>query len=237
LKCNFTLPIHLPEIAQVRNPRLLAALRADILRRGGEILEHRVVSEWRVVHDRLREVITEQGESFQADVYVLATGAWSGELAGKLLPGPKLPVHPVKGQMLLYNGSPGLLRHIVLDDGRYLIPRKDGGILVGSTVEYTGFDKSTTPDARRELEQSAQALLPALTSCRLQIQWGGLRPGSPEGVPYIGSHMELPNLYINSGHFRNGFVMAPASARLLADLVLNRPPVVNPEAYAIARSH
>lgn len=228
-------PLYLPEIAQVRNPRLLAALRADILRRGGEILEHRALHEWRIRDGKLQGVVTEQGESFRADAYVLATGAWSGDLGRKLLPALELPVQPVKGQMILYAAPPGLLRHIVLDRGRYLIPRKDGRILMGSTVEFTGFDKSTTQDARRELEIAAREVLPALASCPVETHWGGLRPGSPTGIPYVGPHPELPNLYVNCGHFRNGFVMAPASARLLADLVLGRTPPVAPEAYALTR--
>jgi len=135
--------------------------------------------------------------------------------------------------MLLLKTPPGWLSRIVLTDDCYLIPRRDGHVLVGSTMEYVGYDKSTTEEAREALSAAAFKLVPGLADFPLVKHWAGLRPGSPIGVPYIGEHPEISGLFVSAGHFRNGVVMAPASARLLADLVLGRTPVLDPEPYAL----
>jgi glycine oxidase len=222
-------PLLLPDIGQVRNPRLLRALRQDLALRGVEVLEHHPVDEIRVERGRVAGVVCRQ-ETLSAEAYVLAVGAWSGLLA-RNSGLPDLPIVPVKGEMLVFDSPPGLLSHMVLSRGRYLIPRKDGRILAGSTVENAQFNKSATSAAGEVLRSFACDLLPALRQCAVEKHWAGLRPGSPGGVPVIGAHPETANLYFNCGHFRNGFVMAPASARLLADHVLRRPAIVAPEPY------
>ncbi|HQT26544.1 MAG TPA: FAD-dependent oxidoreductase, partial [Burkholderiales bacterium] len=125
-------------------------------------------------------------------------------------------IYPVKGQMLLFE-SPGLLDTILFRDGIYLIPRKDGHILAGSTLENAGFDKTVT--AERFLHEKASEMLPALRSFSPVKKWAGLRPGSPGNIPFICRHPKFDNLYINSGHFRYGVTMSPASAKLLASLI------------------
>jgi glycine oxidase len=228
-------PVHLPDIAQVRNPRLIAAMRTEVLGLGGQILENRAVTGMAVAGRGVDYVATEQ-QRHRAGIYVIAAGAWSGLLGRRWAPLPALKVEPVKGQMIIFKAPPGTLRHIVLAEGRYLIPRRDGRILAGSTVEYSEFDKSTSDAARRELEAFARNLLPDL-DIAVEKHWAGLRPGSPSGIPYIGPHPEIDNLFFDCGHFRNGFVMAPASARLLADLVLGRAPAIEPEAYGLSAEH
>src|SRR5690606_26764625 len=99
-----------------------------------------------------------------------------------------LPVEPVRGQMLLFRASPELLHRISLYQRRYVIPRRDGRILVGSTLERVGFDKSTTEAERADLHRAALQLVPALAGCPVERHWAGLRPGSPSGVPCIGPH-------------------------------------------------
>jgi glycine oxidase len=124
--------------------------------------------------------------------------------------------------MILFQARPGLLRHIVQGEGYYLIPRRDGLVLAGSTLEHTGYSKETTPQAREQLMKAALRIAPGLAEYPVIRQWAGLRPGSPEGIPFIGEHSETRGLYLNTGHFRNGVVMAPASARLLVDGLLKR---------------
>lgn len=230
--CN---PLYLPDIAQVRNPRLLAAVRQDVLRLGGIIHEHTPVT--RLIDDGQRiGGVEASGAIYNADTYVLAAGAWSAQLAATDGGEPSLlPIEPVKGQMLIFTARPGTLNRMLLCGGHYLIPRRDGRILVGSTLEYTGFDKSTTEAAAGQLVAFARHWLPE-TTLTLEKHWAGLRPGSPTGVPYISQHPHRTNLYLNCGHFRNGFVMAPASARLLSELIQNRPPFTNAEAYRYGRS-
>jgi glycine oxidase len=145
---------------------------------------------------------------------VLTAGAWSGELLGKKTLG--IPVKPMRGQMLLYQLPPGTLQHLLYHDDFYLIPRCDGHILAGSTVEDVGFDKSTTPQAAADLHRKAAGLLPQLADATVIKHWSGLRPGSPDNVPIIAGHPDFDNLYLNTGHFRYGVTMAPASAEILA---------------------
>jgi glycine oxidase len=122
-----------------------------------------------------------------------------------------------------------------LDESHYLIPRRDGKILAGSTVEESGFDKMTTNEGFKTLQQFATTLMPKLKTVAIINHWAGLRPGTQHGVPYIDNHPEIENLSINAGHFRNGLVMAPASAQLMTDLILKRTPYLNPKPYQINR--
>ncbi|WJW75083.1 glycine oxidase ThiO [Thiohalobacter sp. IOR34] len=218
----------MPEVAQVRNPCLVRALRQALENAGVEFREYCTVTGFRQAGGRVTGVETDAGV-LEAERVVIASGAWSGELLRKT--GLQLPVQPVRGQMILFRGPEGLLQRIVLSEGRYLIPRRDGRILMGSTLEYRGFEKVTTEAALQTLRTAALHLVPALAELPIEHHWAGLRPGSPRGVPAIGPHPELENLYINAGHFRNGVVLGPASARLLADLLLGREPIVEAEAY------
>jgi glycine oxidase len=113
----------------------------------------------------------------------------------------------------------------------YLIPRLDGHVLCGSTLEYVGFDKSTTEQAAKTLHQAALSIWPALAQAPLIQQWSGLRPGSANGIPFIGSLPKQPRVWVNAGQFRNGLVLAPASARLLVDQMLGRTPEIDPAPY------
>ncbi len=232
LAAGFTRALQMPCVANVRNPRLVRALRQALLQMPNVTLhEHCPVSGFVLDGVRICGVQTAQGELL-ADRVVLAVGAWSGQLLSTL--GVELPVEPVKGQMILYKCAEDFLPSMVLADGRYAIPRKDGHVLVGSTLEYAGFDKTPTDEALASLQASAVALLPALADAEVVGHWAGLRPGSPEGIPYIGEVPDYPGLWLNCGHFRNGLVLAPASCQLLADLMLGREPIVDPAPYAPA---
>ncbi len=166
---------------------------------------------------------------------IISTGAWTGKLAKQLLPNYlRTPeIYPVKGQMLLFNAKPDTLPHMVLDDDHYLIPRLDGKILVGSSVEHSAFNKSATKKTKEKLFAFATELFPTLKNFPLCNHWAGLRPGTKKGIPFIDKHPEIKNLAINAGHYRNGLVMGPASAQLIADLILGRIPCVDPEPYRL----
>ena len=118
--------------------------------------------------------------------------------------------------MILFKTNPHTISRIALDEDRYIIPRKDGHVLFGSTLEHTGFEKVTTAEAMNELKKIAIERYPALKNCPIVKHWAGLRPGSPQGIPYIGAHPDIEGLYVNAGHYRNGVVLGPASARLMA---------------------
>lgn len=219
----------LPEVAQVRNPRLMQALRRSLELMGVSIVEHAEVAGLKFAGSRIAGVETSRG-AYTADNYIVAAGAWSGVLLGDLA--PPSPIWPVRGQMLLFKAEPGVLPHILLQDGVYLIPRLDGHILVGSTLEDVGFDKGVTEDARVTLHSKAVAMFPPLSQASLVRHWAGLRPGSPDNIPVIGRHPEIKNLYLNAGHFRYGVTMAPASASLLANMVAGKPQPIDVLPYA-----
>ncbi len=204
--------LFLPEVAQARNPRLLQALRARVVQLGGRIVEQCEVKQIVAEAGRVKQLATTQGE-FSADTYVVTAGAWSKVLLGEHA--LRLDVKPIRGQMLLFKFDTPPLPHIVLQKDLYLIPRRDGHLLAGSTLEDVGFDKSTTDEARAMLLRRAAALLPALRGMPIVKHWAGLRPASPGNIPTIGRHPHLQNLYINSGHFRYGITMAPASVEVL----------------------
>jgi glycine oxidase len=220
--------VWMPEVGQMRNPRLAQALRKSIENQGVHLFEHTPVKGLLLGETGVHGVLTEQGE-FKADRVVIAGGAWSGRLLEST--GVTLPVRPVRGQMILYRAEPDVVQRIVLSRDRYVIPRRDGRILVGSTLEEAGFDKSTTPAAMQELEGEARRLIPALAGYEIEHHWAGLRPGSPHGIPYIMQHPRIEGLFINTGHFRNGVVLGLASARLLADILLERQPILEPAPY------
>lgn len=220
-----------PGLANVRNPRLMAALKARLMQFDGfSLLENSSVTDLKIVAGRVQGVV-HAGGTLDADAVVLAAGAWSGDWLARL--GVELQVTPVKGQMLLYKAEPGWLQSIILHGGRYAIPRRDGHILIGSTLEHAGYDTRTTQAALESLRASAHTLLPALEYLQPVGQWAGLRPGSAEGVPFIGAIPQVAGLWVNAGHFRNGLVLAPASCRLLADLMTDTQPTLLAAPYRI----
>ncbi len=232
-------PLWLPDIAQARNPRLLKSLKQDLVNKGVPLTEYAELKAVSLHHRRVTAINTSAGE-FPINRLVMTTGAWTGQLFEQLfasLPGNIPRIAPVKGQMLLFDAEPETLGHMVLDGDHYLIPRLDGKILAGSTVEHSGFNKATTLETRDQLRDFALNLLPTLKNFPQSQHWAGLRPGTEHGIPYIDIHPEISNLYINAGHFRNGLVMGPASAQLMVDLILDRPTAVAPEPYQLSRPH
>ncbi|MFZ5575222.1 MAG: glycine oxidase ThiO [Pseudomonadota bacterium] len=218
----------LPEIAQVRNPRLIAALRAAVLNAGGTLREHCAATGVLSERGRVTAVQTETG-TLPADTVVLAAGAWSGLGLAGLVPPPN--IRPIRGQMLLFRLEPGALDTILYRRGLYLIPRRDGHLLVGSTLEDAGFDKSTNRDTAARLHAEAAALLPALAKIAPVQHWAGLRPGAPANFPVIDRHPDFENVFVNTGHYRYGVTLAPAAAELLADLIAGKPPALDPTPY------
>lgn len=229
--------IWLPGIAQVRNPRLVAALRAAVVQLGGVIREQCPATGVLTQGGRVTAVRT-AAETFPADAVVLATGAWSGLGLAGLAATPQ--IRPIRGQMLLFKLAPGVLDTIVYRNGLYLIPRRDGHVLVGSTLEDAGFDKSTDDATRQRLHAEAAELLSALAAMQPVRHWAGLRPGSPDNIPVIDRHPDFDNVFVNTGHYRYGVTLAPAAAELLVDLMEGRPPALDPAPYrwqaALARA-
>lgn len=218
----------LPDVAQVRNPRLLRALRRRVEMLGGRIVEHCAVRGIRAAGGKVESVLAACGE-FRADAHIVTAGAWSREVLGPHA--LRLDIKPMRGQMLLFRFDAPPLSRIVLQGDLYLIPRRDGHLLVGSTLEDVGFDKSTTDAAYISLRNRAEIILPQLHGMPLARHWAGLRPGSPGNIPVIGRHPQLDNLYVNAGHFRYGVTMAPASVEILLNGMDGAPQPFDVSAY------
>jgi glycine oxidase len=222
-----------PEVAQIRNPRLIKSLHTSCITRGVQIIEQSPASGLSISGAAVTGVFV--GETrYDADIVVICAGAWSARLLTTLK--IDVPIKPIRGQMILYRTSPGLIRKITLFQGHYVIPRRDGRVLAGSTLEDVGFDKSTTDQALAELRDAAEDLFPCLANAEIETHWSGLRPESPEGIPYICEVPDIQGLFLNSGHFRNGVVLGPASVRLMTDIILERKPILEIASYRCHRA-
>lgn len=219
-------------VAHIRNPRLTRAMKLALIRRGVKFVEHQEVLGFSSQNGGLVSFFSTYGEIPAAEC-VVATGAWAADLLRDT--GITLPIRPVRGQMIAIQAKPQVISNVIVHEYRYIIPRRDGLILVGSTIEDVGFTKDTTQAARTELFAKATKLVPPLAACPIEYQWAGLRPGSPDDAPFIGEHPAIRGLFICAGHYRNGFATAPASARLIVDLMLKRKPEIDPRPYALDR--
>jgi len=224
--------IWMPDVRQVRNPRLVKASKNYLLKQGVRFLEQTEVTGFIQKGNKVAGVKSRSGD-LTADRVLLAGGAWSANLLKSI--DINLDVEPVKGQMILFKTEPDKIKRITLSQDRYVIPRRDGRVLVGSTLEHTGFEKTVTATAREELMNEACRIIPSLKDAEVEHHWAGLRPGSKNGIPYICAVQDLEGLFLNTGHFRNGVVLGPASARLASDLILNRQTILEPSAYELDR--
>jgi glycine oxidase len=205
---------------QVRNPRHLAALIEACRHAGVRLLPNQVI---------------EPTALPPAGKYLIAAGAWANEFL-KPFGMPPL-VHPVRGQIVLFQSSRTILDRIVLVRHRYLVPRLDGRILVGSTEEpEMGFQKGNTPEGVDELIHFAVQLIPALKSATVEKTWSGLRPGSRDGFPYLGPVPGTSNVFAAIGHYRSGVQLSPGTGEVMAAMLLGEPPPIPAEAFRLDRT-
>jgi glycine oxidase len=208
-----------PQDHQVDNRSVAAALRGAALKAGVTLNENTPV-ERVVTNDSRVTGVVAGGQTVPADIVILAAGAWSRGIAG--LPASSLPpVRPVKGQMLALRMDPQapLLTHVVWAPGAYLVPRKDGRLLIGATVEENGFDPHLTAGGQLALLEATWRALPGIEELPIHEQWVGFRPGSRDDAPIIGES-SLPGLVYATGHYRNGILLTPITADAVASLVM-----------------
>jgi glycine oxidase len=215
-----------PQDHQVDNRKLAQALRIAAERAGVNIHEHQPVKELAVRGGQARGVVLEDGTSVAADIVVLAAGAWSRKIDG-LPPDRRPPVRPIKGQMLALRMDPAdpLLTHVLWAPGAYLVPRRDGRLIVGATVEEKGFDTTVTAGGLLTLLEAAWRAIPAVEELPVDEIWVGHRPGSRDDAPILGPG-PLDGLFYATGHHRNGILLAPVTADAMARLILDE--VVEP---------
>jgi glycine oxidase len=212
---------YLPDRAQVRNPRLLRALMDAASRRGVRLKPWHRVEAYEIHGHRVAAVRTSAGE-MSCGLVIMAAGAWSGELLQPI--GVRVPTPPLKGQIVLLKCERPLIGRIVEHGKNYLVPRDDGRVLVGATEQDAGFDTRPSLHFTRSLLDEALRLCPILSQAEVEATWAGLRPGSIDSKPSIGPAPGFENLIVATGHKRAGLQLAPATAELVADLVLGRPP-------------
>jgi glycine oxidase len=174
------------------------------------------------------------GERIAGDAVIVSAGAWSSSIRG--LPQP-LPVFPVRGQMIALECIPRLLTRIVMTRECYIVPRSDGRVLVGSTVERVGFELRTTAHGIAHLLNAALRVVPKLADADVVETWAGLRPGTPDDLPILGEDPRAPGVFYATGHFRNGILLAPVTAELLAGLVCGEPVRFPLQPFSAGRFH
>lgn len=220
------------EDAQLRNPRHLKALLAACARAKVEITPLVAAAEALVHSGRIEQIETPAGP-LRARQYCFTAGAWTGQLLWRL--GIPLGVIPIRGQMVLFQCERPLITHILNEGSRYLVPRGDGRVLVGSTEEEVGFDKRTTEEGIAELTAFARSLVPALRDAAIEQTWAGLRPGSFDGLPYLGRLPGLENAFVAAGHFRSGLYLSPATAVVMGELLRGETPQIDLAPFRIGR--
>lgn len=222
----------LPELGQVRNPRHLKALLSACSRREVKLIPG--VAAWDFVRSgaRIAAVETSMGR-MPAGQFVVAAGAWSRRFLAQA--GCAAAVRPLRGQIVLLALSPSVLSHVINVGPRYLVPRGDGRVLVGSTEEVAGFDKRTTAMGIGSLIEFALRLVPELSEGTVERTWAGLRPQSLDGLPYLGTVPSTDNLFVATGHFRAGLQLSPITARLMTQLLTKQPTDIPIEPYAADR--
>jgi glycine oxidase len=221
-----------PDEGQVDNRRLGRALRAACAALGVRIDENAGEVAIESSSRRVLGVRTREGFA-SAEIVINAAGAWAGTLGG-VPPKAAIPVVPVKGQMLALSMPRNFVRRVIWVPGAYLVPRADGRLLVGATVEDAGFDVRVTARGIGGLLDAALRALPSLADLTVAETWAGLRPGTPDGLPYVGETM-LGGYYVAAGHYRNGILLAPATATLMADLIEGKGAA--PAAFSPQRAH
>ena len=214
-----------PSAMQVQPRLLMKAIRKSLVLHGVEIIEGAEVTALQTRAGKVTGADTCQG-TVSANQIVLCNGAWAQQLL-KTLSDTCTDIVPVRGQILLFRTRQRLLSHILVQDEQYMVPRKEPYILCGSTMEYVGFDRAVTEEAKDAIYTWACRLCPLLEEAELVDHWTGLRPGTLREVPYICAHPEFENLYVNVGHFRSGIAMSISSANLTFKLMTN--PSVAPQ--------
>ena len=223
---------HVPGESQLRNPRHLKALRIACESLGVVFLPNAAAKTWVVSGERVLALDTSAGR-MEAGAFCATAGAWTGTMLSKL--GYECSILPMRGQMILFRCAVQPFRRVVNVGSRYLVPRDDGRVLVGSTEEEVGFDTRNTDEGSRDLHDFACALVPSLRDAELERSWAGLRPASFDGYPYLGPLPGLRNGYVAAGHFRSGIYLSPGSAVVMRQLICGQRLEIDLQPFRIGR--
>lgn len=204
--------ILIDDVYQIRPPRLIQGIRKYLKYLGINIFENENIEEKNINNARK---FFSNGKEIPGDSFIITAGAWSAQLTKKL----EGKIFPVRGQMLQYEKSKLLLENIIYKDGTYVLQRKDGVIVAGSTLENVGFNDELSLDDYETLKNRVEKIIPQLSKIKIQKHWCGFRPGSELNIPIILKDSQQGNIFYNCGHFRYGVSMAPASAKKVISLI------------------
>jgi glycine oxidase len=222
--------------SQIRPPRLGKALLESLQSKGTQLKDREPAEDFILRGNRITGVKTPKG-TLEADQVVLTAGPWTGALCEKLQ--FSIPTQPIRGQAVLFKDDPGRVRRILFTGiGKnfvYMVPRLDGHLFVGSTLENAGFEKAVTPEGEEKLERGARFLCPHLTPDRVEYRWSGLRTGSVDGWPYLGTLPGLENVWLATGHYTHGLLQSAITGRLMAQVLAGEKPDLSLEPFTPAR--
>jgi glycine oxidase len=210
--------LRFPNDHQIENRRLVQALLLANKKLGVRLVTDCSVNELRIENGKVSGVDSSLG-FIAAPIVVVAAGAWTSLIKSMPL---EIEVEPIRGQMLCFEARPQIARHVIYSSRGYLVPRRDGRLLAGSTTERAGFDKRVTDDGMSALKSMAMEILPAIAALPLAESWAGFRPRSADNFPVLGPCEEIDGLFYATGHYRNGILLAPITGELIAGAILDQ---------------
>jgi glycine oxidase len=231
--------IHMPTNRRTDNRKLTQAYAAAACKAGAEFIEGARVASLAIRGERTAGVmhadgvVMDDGSTREADVVVNAAGSWAGEIRG--LEADRVKLHPVRGQIVCFDVAPGIVGPALFSLRGYVVPRRDGRLLAGSTMEEAGYNKTVTLAGLDKIARGATAIVPALGAAAFREAWAGLRPATRDLLPVLGFSPNVSNVLWAAGHFRSGILLSAITGEIVADLVKGRRPAVELGAFTAAR--
>jgi glycine oxidase len=225
--------LHLPDNRRVENRKLTHAYIAAAVNSGAEFREGAGVDSIVTKDARATGVRLSDGAVMEADLVIVAAGSWSHQIRG--LEADRIALHPVRGQMLCFETLPRMLTPAVFSMRGYLVPRRDGRILAGSTMEEAGYNKAVTLGGIEKISRGVLAMVPALAEVPFREAWAGLRPATGDLLPVLGYSPSVANVIWSTGHYRSGILLSAITGEVIADLVAGRPPSIDLAPFSPAR--
>ncbi|MGH7933472.1 MAG: NAD(P)/FAD-dependent oxidoreductase, partial [Candidatus Binataceae bacterium] len=225
--------LHLPDNRRTDNRKLTQAYANAAVRAGANFVEGAMVEEVVVRHGHAAGVRMHDGTVCESDIVINAAGSWAGELRG--LEADHVKTHPVRGQIVCFETRPGILGPAVFSLRGYVVPRRDGRLLAGSTMEEAGYNKSVTLAGMEKILRAANDMVPSLAAIPFREAWAGLRPATNDLLPVLGVSPAVPNVFYATGHFRSGILLSALTGEILADVVKGRKPPIDLAPFSPAR--
>ncbi|HEX6190670.1 MAG TPA: glycine oxidase ThiO [Pyrinomonadaceae bacterium] len=213
--------LRFPDDWQVENRSLTEALVRANQKLGVQLIANCEIKSVRIENGGVTGIESET-KSIDAPTVVIAAGAWTSEIKTSETNSSAVQIEPVRGQMLCFQIEPTFARHVIYSARGYLVPRSDGRLLAGSTSEHVGFDKRVTEEGAASIKSMAFEIAPGLESAAIVDSWAGFRPHAPDDLPVLGPAADIDGLFYAAGHYRNGILLSPITAEIIAEAVVNR---------------